>query len=106
MEAGYKENELEIPEIKSFKSDLEFIFDDELIKKTAAKIKANYIPSTKFVDVTTYNQIVEKTFECCEKLYIDLVKNSRAEQRKNIENHQVYFKLINDFLNNSEALLT
>ena len=84
---------------------MKFEFDDNQFKQIASKIKVNYLPGTKFIDANTYNEVIDKTFDCVRDKYVELVKSSRKEQRKNMANHKVYFELIDGFMNNAESLI-
>lgn len=107
MEAGFKESEPEITlqDFKPFKSSINFDFDDKVFKNLSSSIKVNLLPGTKFIDANTYTQLIEKTLDCVADKYVELVRSSRKEQRKNMSNHKVYFDLINGFMNNSEAMI-
>ena len=88
-------------DLKPYQSTMKFDFDENQIKQLTASIKVNYIPGTKFIDLNTYNQLVDKTYDCIKEKYVELVKTSRKEQRKNIANHKTYFELINSFMSNA-----
>ena len=88
-------------DLKPYQSTMKFDFDENQIKQLIASIKVNYIPGTKFIDLNTYNQLVDKTYDCIKEKYVELVKTSRKEQRKNIANHKTYFELINSFMSNA-----
>lgn len=84
---------------------MKFEFDEKQFKDIAATIKVNYLPGTKFIDVNTYSQLIDKTFDCIKDQYVHLIRDSRKEQRKNMGNHKVYFELIDASMNNAEALI-
>lgn len=107
VEAGYEEasKEIALEQLKPFESTMKFEFDENLFKSAASKIKVNFLPGTKFIDHNTYGQLVDGVFDCIKDKYVELIKTSRKEQRKNINNHKVYFDLINSSLTNSESLI-
>lgn len=84
---------------------MKFDFDEKQLKEIASSIKVNYLPNTKFIDANTYGQIIDKTFDLAKEKYVELVRNSRKEQRKNMANHKVYFELISSYMTNLESLV-
>lgn len=56
---------------------MKFEFDENQFKQIASKIKPNYLPGTKFIDINTYNELVDKTYDCIKDKYVELVKTSR-----------------------------
>lgn len=103
-ESGF---ELEKPiEIREIKSTVKFELPEGKAQSIAAGIEIQYLPNThQLIGLKTYSQIVDKSFDLLKSEYQRITEEARAEQRKLLSDPKKYLDFLNEYLNNTEALI-
>ena len=103
-ESGFK---LEKPvEIREIKSTVKFELSEEKAQSLAASVEIQYIPNThQLIGLKTYSQIVDKSFELLKSEYQRITEEARVAQRKLLGEPKKYLDFLNEYLNNTEALI-
>ena len=57
---------------------MDFKLDDEVFKTAAKQIKVHSLGNTKLIDLSTYTQLIDKSYDCLKDVYTSLVKQSRC----------------------------
>lgn len=57
------------------------------------------------IGLKTYSQIVDKSFELLKSEYQRITEEARAAQRKLLNDPKKYLDFLNEYLNNTEALI-
>ena len=77
-ESGYVPEK--VPEF-NIKATVKFEIDEALASQLAGDIKIEHIPSTSMINLNTYKQIVDQSFNLIKKEYERITKDSRQKQR-------------------------
>ena len=103
-ESGF---EFEKPvEIREIKSTVKFELSEEKAQSLAASVEIQYIPNThQLIGLKTYSQIVDKSFELLKSEYQRITEEARNAQRKLLNHPKQYLDYLNEYLNNTEALI-
>ena len=103
-ESGF---EVEKPvEIREIKSTVKFELAEDKAQSIAANIDIQYLPNThQLIGLKTYSQIVDKSFDLLKSEYQRITEEARVEQRKLLNEPKQYLDYLNEYLNNTEALI-
>lgn len=103
-ESGF---EFEKPvEIKEIKSTVKFELPEDKAQSIAAAVEIQYLPNThQLIGLKTYSQIVDKSFDLLKSEYQRITEEARVEQRKLLNDPKKYLDFLNEYLNNTEALI-
>ena len=93
-----------IPDI-NIKATVKFNINEDLASKLAGDIKIENIPNTSLIGLKTYSQIVDSSFTLIKGEYEKLTVDARKQQRANAKDYPEYLKVMNEYLNNGEALI-
>lgn len=103
-ESGF---EFEKPvELKEIKSTVNFVLPEDKAQTIAAGVEIQYLPNThQLIGLKTYSQIVDKSFDLLKSEYQRITEEARVEQRKILNEPKKYLNFLNEYLNNTEALI-
>ena len=94
------------PEPKEIKATVKFELSEDKASKLASEVEIQYIPQThQLVGLKTYNSIVEKSYDLIKEEYQKITYDSRVKQRETSKDYPKYLAAMNEYLNNSEALI-
>lgn len=86
---------------------MKFSFDQSKLAELSKNIQVQYLPSTdNLIGPQTYSKIVEASVDLVTDQYVQLTHETRKKQRENFKDPNKYIDLLNDYLVNSEGLVT
>jgi hypothetical protein len=93
-------------ELKEIKSTVNFVLPEDKAQTIAAGVDIQYLPNThQLIGLKTYSQIVDKSFDLLKSEYQRITEEARVEQRKILSEPKKYLNFLNEYLNNTEALI-